>query len=111
MRRMGHAGGFQFSHQPKEVFKDLKGIWSWGKQKLRLLESIAAATVMNMVLFGLVELSTWHRTAEELVDRELRPWDDANRRLNEKGRMNDSSPKHRQGRIDRCSHFRLPSLK
>ena len=34
----------------EEVFKDLKAVWGWGKQELRLLESNEAATVMNMVL-------------------------------------------------------------
>ncbi len=63
----------------EEVVKDLKEIWGWGKPELRLLESNEAATT-NMLLYDMVELSTWDRTAEELVDRRSRPWDDANRR-------------------------------
>jgi SRSO17 transposase len=62
------------------VFKDLKEIWGWGKQELRLLESNEAATVMNMVLYGLTELATWNGSQEELVDRKACPWDDACRR-------------------------------
>jgi hypothetical protein len=64
----------------EEVFKDLKEVWGWGKQELRLLESNEAATTMNMLLYGMVELSTWDRSAEELVDRRHCPWDDASRR-------------------------------
>ena len=72
----------------EEVFKDLKDIWGWGKQELRLLESNEAATVMNMLLFGMVELATWHRTSEELIDRKHYPWDDANRRPSHADRRN-----------------------
>jgi hypothetical protein len=64
----------------EEVFKDLMEIWGWGKQELRLLESNEAATSMNMLLYGMVELSTWDRSSEELVDRRCRPWDDTDRR-------------------------------
>ena len=42
----------------EEVFKDLKEIWGWGKQELRLLESNEAATVMNMALYVITELAT-----------------------------------------------------
>ena len=64
----------------EEVFKDLKAVWGWGKQELRLLESNEAATVMNMVLYGMVELATWNRTAQELIDRSDAPRDDPARR-------------------------------
>ena len=53
----------------EEVFKDLKEVWGWGKQELRLLESNEAATAMNMVLYTMVELATWSRTHKELTDR------------------------------------------
>ena len=72
----------------EEVFKDLKDIWGWGKQELRLLESNEAATAMNMLLFGMVELATWHRTSKELIDRKLCPWDDMNRRPSHADRRN-----------------------
>jgi hypothetical protein len=72
----------------EEVFKDLKEIWGWGKQELRLLESNEAATTMNMVLFGMVELATWNRTHQEIVDRSLSPWDDPNRRPSHADRRN-----------------------
>jgi hypothetical protein len=64
----------------EEMFKDLKDVWGWGKQELRLLESNEAATAMNMLLFSMTELSTWDRSAAELVDRSNRPWDDPLRR-------------------------------
>jgi hypothetical protein len=72
----------------EEVFKDLKEVWGWGKQEVRLLESNEAATAMNMVLYGMVELATWNRTHKELVDRSLSPWDDQNRRPSHAERRN-----------------------
>jgi len=72
----------------EEVFKDLKEVWGWGKQELRLLESNEAATAMNMLLYAMVELSTWDRTAEELVDRRSCPWDDGERRPSHSDRRN-----------------------
>jgi hypothetical protein len=72
----------------EEVFKDLKEVWGWGKQELRLLESNEAATTMNMVLFGMVELATWNRTHKEIVDRSLSPWDDPTRRPSHEDRRN-----------------------
>ena len=72
----------------EEVFKDLKEIWGWGKQELRLLESNEAATVMNMLLYDMVELATWSRSSEELVDRRACPWDDQDRRPSHADRRN-----------------------
>lgn len=72
----------------EEVFKDLKDVWSWGKQELRLLESNEAATAMNMLLYDMTELATWDRSAEELVNRHHRPWDDADRRPSHEDRRN-----------------------
>ena len=43
---------------------------------------------MNMLLFGMVELATWHRTSEELIDRKLCPWDDQDRRPSHADRRN-----------------------
>ena len=72
----------------EEVFKDLKEVWGWGKQELRLLESNEAATAMNMILFTMVELATWDRTSAELVDRSDSPWDDPTRRPSHADRRN-----------------------
>jgi hypothetical protein len=72
----------------EEVFKDLKDVWGWGKQEVRRLESNEAATAMNMLLFGMTELSTWDRSVAELVDRRSRPWDDASRRPSHEDRRN-----------------------
>jgi hypothetical protein len=72
----------------EEMFKDLKEIWGWGKQELRDLESNEAATAMNLLLFGMTELSTWDRSQEELVDRRDCPWDDETRRLSHSDRRN-----------------------
>jgi len=72
----------------EEVFKDLKDLWGWGKQELRLLESNEAATAMNMLLYVMTELATWDRSAAELVNRRHRPWDDADRRPSHEDRRN-----------------------
>ena len=72
----------------EEVFKDLKEVWGWGKQEVRLLESNEAVTVMNMALYTMVELATWDRTHKEIVDRNNAPWDDPNRRPSHADRRN-----------------------
>ena len=72
----------------EEVFKDLKEVWGWGKQEVRLLESNEAATAMNMMLYTMVELATWNCTHKEIVDRSLSPWDDPNRRPSHEDRRN-----------------------
>ena len=72
----------------EEMFKDLKEVWGWGKQELRLLESNEAAATMNMLLFGMTELATWDRSHGELVDRSDCPWDDVERRPSHADRRN-----------------------
>ena len=72
----------------EEMFKDVKDVWGWGKQELRKLESNEAATTMNMLLFGMTELSTWERLQEELVDRSGCPWNDGERRPSHADRRN-----------------------
>ena len=72
----------------EEMFKDLKEVWGWGKQEVRLLERNEAATAMNMLLYGMTELATWDRPKEELVDRSDSPWDDADRRPSHSDRRN-----------------------
>jgi len=72
----------------EETFKDLKEVWGWGKQEVRLLESNEAATTCNMLLYGLTELATWHLPAADLVDRRDSPWDDPTRRPSHADRRN-----------------------
>ena len=72
----------------EEMFKDLKEVWGWGKQELRLLESNEGAATMNMLLFGMTELATWDRSSAELVDRQYSPWDDESRRPSHSDRRN-----------------------
>jgi hypothetical protein len=72
----------------EEMFKDLKEVWGWGKQEVRLLERNEAVTSMNMLSFGLTELSTWDRSSVELVDRRASPWDDPDRRPSHADRRN-----------------------
>jgi hypothetical protein len=72
----------------EEMFKDLKEVWGWGKQEVRKLETNEAVTTMNMLSFGLTELATWDRKAEELVDRRASPWDDPDRRPSHADRRN-----------------------
>jgi predicted nucleic acid-binding protein len=54
-----------------QISDDLKDVWDWGKQEVRLLETNEAVTTLNMLSFGLTELATWDRTFEELVDRRV----------------------------------------
>jgi hypothetical protein len=72
----------------EEMFKDLKEVWGWGKQEVRKLETNEAVTAMNMLSFGLTELSTWDRSFSELVDRRASPWDDPDRRPSHADRRN-----------------------
>ena len=72
----------------EEMFKDLKEVWGWGKQEVRLLERNEAATAMNLLLFSMTELATWDRSQGELVDRSFRPWDDQDRRPSHMDRRN-----------------------
>jgi hypothetical protein len=72
----------------EEMFKDLKEIWGWGKQEVRLLERNEAATAMNLSLFSMTELATWDRSQAELVDRSCSPWDDKDRRPSHSDRRN-----------------------
>ncbi|MDR3110683.1 MAG: transposase [Planctomycetaceae bacterium] len=37
----------------EEVFKDLKEVWSWGKQEVRKLESSKTVTATNMMMYCL----------------------------------------------------------
>jgi hypothetical protein len=43
---------------------------------------------MNMLLFGMTELSTWDWSHDELVDRSCSPWDDSDRRPSDADRRN-----------------------
>jgi hypothetical protein len=72
----------------EEMFKDLKEVWGWGKQEVRLLERNEAVTTLNMLSFGLTELATWDRSSAELVDRCTSPWDDPDRRPSHANRRN-----------------------
>ncbi len=45
-------------------------------------------SAMNMLSYDMTEPSTWDRSAEELVDRRSRPWDDADRRPSHQDRRN-----------------------
>jgi hypothetical protein len=72
----------------EEMFKDLKEVWGWGKQELRLLESNEGAATLNLLLFGMTELSTWDCSHVELVDRSCSPWDDVKRRPSHADRRN-----------------------
>jgi hypothetical protein len=40
------------------------------------------------LLYDMVELATWHRTSEELVNRKASPWDDQDRRPSHADRRN-----------------------
>ena len=72
----------------EEMFKDLKDVWGWDRQEVRKLETNEAVTALNMLSFGLTELSTWDSSFSELVDRRASPWDDPGRRPSHSDRRN-----------------------
>ena len=64
----------------EEQFHDVKEIWGAGEQQVRNVWSNIACWNLCGWLYALVELATWDRTAEQLVDRTDRPWDNPARR-------------------------------
>lgn len=64
----------------EEHFHDVKEIWGAGQQQVRSVWSSIGCWNLCGWLFGLVELASWDLPAEQLVDREDRPWDNPARR-------------------------------
>ena len=64
----------------EEHFHDVKEVWGAGEQQVRSVWSSVGCWNLCGWLYGLVELASWDLSAEQLVDREDRPWDNPSRR-------------------------------
>lgn len=64
----------------EEHFHDVKEIWGAGQQQVRSVWSSIGCWNLCGWLYGMVELASWELPAEQLVDREDRPWDNPSRR-------------------------------
>lgn len=64
----------------EEQFHDVKEVWGAGQQQVRNLWSNIGCWNLCGWLYGLVELECWDLSAEQLVDRSNRPWDNPSRR-------------------------------
>lgn len=64
----------------EEHFHDVKEVWGAGQQQVRNAWSNIGCWHLNSWLYTMVELASWDRPAEELVDRTDRSWDNPHRR-------------------------------
>lgn len=64
----------------EEHFHDVKEIWGAGQQQVRNLYSNIGCWNLCGWLYAMVELQCWDESAERLVDRSDRPWDNPGRR-------------------------------
>lgn len=64
----------------EEHFHDVKEIWGAGQQQVRNLYSSIGCWHLCGWLYAMVELECWDESAERLVDRSDRPWDNPDRR-------------------------------
>jgi hypothetical protein len=64
----------------EQDFHDVKEVWGAGQQQVRNIWCNLAVYHLNLWIHTLVELWSWSRPHDELCDRSLSPWDDAERR-------------------------------
>lgn len=64
----------------EQDFHDIKEVWGAGQQQVRNIWTNVAVYHLNLWMHTLVELWAWRRRHEELCDRRVSPWDDAERR-------------------------------
>ena len=64
----------------EQDFHDVKEVWGAGQQQVRNIWTNLAVYHLNLWMHTLVELWSWNRPHDELCDRSLSPWDDAERR-------------------------------
>jgi hypothetical protein len=64
----------------EQDFHDVKEVWGAGQQQVRNIWCNVAVYHLNLWMHSLVELWCWNRGHNELCDRSLSPWDDAERR-------------------------------
>jgi hypothetical protein len=64
----------------EQLFKDVKEVWGAGQQQVRNVYASIGAFTVNLVLYSVVEVWSWARAEEALVDRSRCPWDTVQRR-------------------------------
>lgn len=64
----------------EQDFHDVKEVWGAGQQQVRNIWTNLAVYHLNLWMHTLVELWSWNHRHDELCDRRLSPWDDAERR-------------------------------
>jgi hypothetical protein len=64
----------------EQDFHDVKEVWGAGQQQVRNIWCNLAVYHLNLWIHTLVELWSWKRPHDNLCDRSLSPWDDADRR-------------------------------
>jgi hypothetical protein len=72
----------------EQVFHDIKEVWGAGQQQVRNLFTNLACYHLNLWMHTLVELWAWNKSASELCDRSLSPWDRLSRRPSHADRRN-----------------------
>lgn len=72
----------------EQDFHDIKEVHGAGQQQLRNYWANIAAYHLTLWLHTLIEVWSWHKPKEELVDRSASPWDDATRRPSHADRRN-----------------------
>jgi len=64
----------------EQVFHDVKEVYGAGRQQVRNVFANIACWHINLWLHTLVELWSWHKPEEQLIDRKDSPWDNQPRR-------------------------------
>ena len=77
----------------EEHFHDVKEIWGAGQQQVRNLYSSIGCWHLCGWIYAMVELECWEESAEHLVDRSDRPWDNPDRRPSHADRRRQLSRK------------------
>lgn len=72
----------------EQVFHDIKEVHGVGQAQTRNYWTNVAVYHLNLWLHTLIELWAWRRSAAELIDRRLSPWDDEDRRPSHADRRN-----------------------
>jgi hypothetical protein len=73
-------GGLRQQRRIEEHFHDVKEIWGAGQQQVRNVYSSIGFWHLCGCVYAMVELECWDESAERLVDRSDRPWDNPMRR-------------------------------
>jgi hypothetical protein len=72
----------------EQDFHDVKEVWGAGQQQVRNIWTNVAVYHLNLWIHTMVELWAWNRSHDQLCDRRLSPWDDADRRPSHADRRN-----------------------